>query len=136
MDGKELEKRVIRLNESIHSEKDTVKEHFHQTFQILYAMENDGEISLNGETYSFNRDQVAFITPYSNHSIFAHTKFAVLVLEFEPIILDSTIHHKLIEAYFNQSKIIKVNEFDAMEIRQLLRKMLYQQSLGDSLNLV
>ncbi|MGY0691447.1 AraC family transcriptional regulator [Virgibacillus sp. FSP13] len=136
MDGNALEQRVIRLNESIHSEKDTVKKHFHETYQILYAMEDEGEISLNGENYSFDRDQVAFITPYSNHSILAHTKLAVLVLEFEPIILDSTIHQKLIDEYFNQSKIIKVNEFDAMEIRQLLRKMLYQQSLGDSLDIV
>src|SRR5699024_13424 len=32
-----------------------------------------------------------------------------------------------------QSRLIKVNQFEAMEIRQLLRKMLYQQSMGGTL---
>lgn len=126
----------IRLNESIHSEKDTVKEHYHQTYQILYVMEDEGEISLDGTKYSFNRDQVAFITPYSKHSILAHTKLAILVLEFEPSILDLTLHKKLIEDYFEGSKIIKINEIEAVEIRQLLRKMLYQQSFGESLDII
>lgn len=130
------EKKVIHLNESIHSEKDTVHLHYHQMYQILYVMENEGEISLEGKKYSFNRDHAAFITPYSNHSILAHTKLVVLVLEIDPIILDSTVHRKLIEKYFNQAKIVKISEFHAMEIRQLLRKMLYQQSSADSLDIV
>ncbi len=134
--SKEVKKNPIRLSESIHSEKDTVKEHFHQTYQILYVMEDEGEISLDGNSNSFDRDHLAFITPYSRHSIVAHTKLAILVLEFEPDIFDSTIQRKLINDYFKESKIIKLNEFEAMEIRQLLRKMLYQQSLGNPLEIM
>lgn len=124
----------IQLNESIHSERDTVNEHFHESYQILYVLEDEGEVQIDGKRYAFNPDYVAFIRPYSKHSILAHSKLAILVLEFQASILDSDIHRKLLEDYLSQSKLIKVNQFEAMEIRQLLRKMLYQQSLGDSIN--
>src|SRR5699024_10086459 len=127
----EQEKQLVRLNESIHSEKNKVNEHSHETFQILYALEDEGEIKLNGKHYAFTPGHVAFIKPYSKHSIFAHTKLAVLVLEFDPGILDSSLHKKLLNDYFEHSKLIEVNRFDAMEIRQLLRKMLYQQTLEE-----
>ncbi|MBD1223853.1 AraC family transcriptional regulator [Virgibacillus halodenitrificans] len=127
---------IIHLSESIHSEKDTINEHFHETYQILYVLENEGELNLSGKKYSFNPDQVAFIAPFSKHSILAHTKLAILVLEFEPDILDSSIHKEILDKYLTSSQLIQVNQFEAMEIRQLLRKMLYQQSLGGNFDRV
>lgn len=131
MYGSNQKTQLVQLNESIHSEKNRVSEHSHETYQILYALEDEGEIRLNGKNYAFTPDHVAFINPYSKHSIFAHTKLAILVLEFEAEILDSSVHRKLLHDYFKESKLIEVNQFDAMEIRQLLRKMLYQQTLGE-----
>lgn len=127
---------AVQLTESIHSEKNTVKEHHHETYQILYVLEDEGEVRIDDESFSFNPDHVAFIRPYCKHSILAHSKLAILVLEFDPTVLDSDIHQELLREYLNQSKLIKVNQFAAMEIRQLLRKMLYQQSLGDSINCI
>lgn len=129
-----LLERNVQLNESIHSERDTVNEHFHQTYQILYVLEDEGEVRIDGKRYAFTPDHVAFIRPYSRHSILAHSKLAILVLEFEPSVLDSNIHQKLLDEYLNQSRLIKVNQFEAMEIRQLLRKMLYQQTFGNPIN--
>lgn len=124
----------IQLSESIHSGKEMVKEHFHEkTFQILYALEDEGEIKINNETYAFNRDDVAFIKPFSKHSISVHSKLALVVLEFGPEISESAIFRQLLDDYFEKSSLIKVNPFDAVEIRQLLRKMLYQQSLNDQI---
>ncbi len=134
MQDANADKQVITLSESIHSEKDKVNEHFHEeTYQILYVLEDEGEININGENFSINRDYVAFIRPFAKHSILAHTKLAVLVLEFQPEILDSTIHQKLLTEYFQQSSLIEVNNFDAVEIRQLFRKMLYQQTIKENI---
>ncbi|TQS75915.1 helix-turn-helix domain-containing protein [Ornithinibacillus gellani] len=120
---------MIQLHESIHSEQDKVKEHYHETYQILYVMEDEGEITMDGKKHLLTRDQVAFIRPYSKHSILAHSKLAILVLEFHPTVLESAIHQKLLHDYLHDSQLIVVSEFEAMGIRQLLRKMLYQQSL-------
>src|SRR5699024_5341534 len=105
------------------------KEHYHETYQILYVMEDEGEITMDGKKHLLTRDQVAFIRPYSKHSILAHSKLAILVLEFHPTVLESAIHQKLLHDYLHDSQLIVVSEFEAMGIRQLLRKMLYQQSL-------
>lgn len=124
---------IISLKESIHSERDTVNEHFHETYQILYALEDEGEVWIDGKGYAFNPDHVAFVRPFSKHSIVAHSKLAILVLEFDASIMDSDIHQKMLRDYLDASRLITVHQFEAMEIRQLLRKMLYQQSMGDAL---
>src|SRR5699024_4379806 len=94
----------------------------------------EGEVWIDGKGYAFNPDHVAFVRPFSRHSIVAHSKLAILVLEFDASILDSDIHQKILRDYLDQSRLIKVNQFEVMEIRQLLRKMLYQQSVGGTLD--
>lgn len=126
----------IGLYESKHTEGDSIEEHHHQVYQILYALENEGEVTLNGESFNFNQDHVAVIAPYSNHSIISDSKLTVLVLEFEETILDASVRERLLYPFFNQSKLIELNLFDAGELRQLLRKMLYEQSHGKEINLL
>lgn len=125
---------IIRLNESKHKEGEAVKKHHHQTYQILYVLEDEGKITLDEKEYYVNPDKVAFITPYSDHSIVANSRLAILVLEFEIDSLEIDIQHEIIQAYFNQSSLLTLNVFEASEIRQLLRKMLYEQSIGESIN--
>lgn len=126
----------IHLKENKHFESDFVKSHHHQIYQILYVLENKGKINFDETEYEFTQDNVAFITPYSNHSIQADSKLTVLVLEFEAQILDSEIQKALLENHLNQTKLIKVNLFEAGELRQLLRRMLYEQSIEKSINLL
>jgi len=124
----------IHLRESKHREGETVKEHHHQTYQILYVLEDEGKITLDGNEHHFNQDNVAFITPYSNHSILANSKLTVLVLEFGITHLDKDIRTEIIDKHFRKSDLLELNLFEAGEIRQLLRKMLYEQSVGNSIN--
>jgi len=60
----------------------------------------------------------------------------VLVLEFELGRLDSDMAHLLNQQHFNDTKVIELNLFDAGNVRKLLRRMLYEQSQGNIINLV
>jgi AraC-like DNA-binding protein len=126
--------REIHLRESKHREGETVQEHHHQTYQILYVLEDEGKITLDGKEYNFKQDNVAFITPYSDHSIIANSKLTILVLEFSIVNLDIGIQTEIIYKCFDDSDLLVLNLFAAGEIRQLLRKMLYEQSVGGSIN--
>lgn len=124
----------IHLKESKHREGEAVKRHHHETYQILYVLEDKGKITLDDQEYNFDQDNVAFIAPFSDHSIIANSKLTILVLEFDAGRLDSGIQKGLINKYFKQSSLVELNLFEAGEIRQLLRKMLYEQSVGKSFN--
>jgi len=124
----------IHLRENKHTEKDLVKSHHHQVYQILYVLENKGEIQFGDESQEFTQDNLAFITPYSDHSIIAKTKLTVLILEFDLDKLGLEFQKMLEEYSFNETKLIQLNIFEAGEIRQLLRRMLYEQSQGQPIN--
>src|SRR5690625_4705432 len=124
----------IHLKESKHCEGEAVSMHYHETYQILYVLEDRGKITLDNKEYNFNPDYVAFIAPFSDHSIIANSKLTILVLEFESSLLDSGIQKGLINKYFKKSNVLELNMFEAGEIRQLLRKMLYEQSVGKYIN--
>src|SRR5699024_3344962 len=101
----------IHLKESKHREGETVQEHHHQTYQILYVLEDEGKITLDGREYYLNPDHVAFIAPYSNHSIIANSKLTVLVLEFGITQLDEDIQTEIIDKYLRKSDLITLNLF-------------------------
>src|SRR5699024_11584600 len=92
----------IQLVESKHSEKDIVEPHHHQIYQILYAMEDDGEITIDDNVYPFSQDYVSFISPYSAHAIKARTKLVVLIIEFGVGALGEDIQKHLLEEFFSQ----------------------------------
>jgi AraC-like DNA-binding protein len=118
----------IHLYESKHREGNIVKEHHHQTYQILYALDGIGEITLDGHSLEFKQDHGVVIAPYSNHSIVSDSKLTVLVLAFDETILDSSVREELLRSHFSQSKLIRLGLFPGSELRQLLRKMLFEQS--------
>lgn len=122
------------LYESKHTDGDAVKEHYHQVYQILYVLEGSGKVSLNKETFDISQDNVVITVPYSKHSIISETKLTVLVLEFEEAVLDVTVRNSLLHHFFNSPNLLTLHLFDAGEVRQLLRKMLYEQSNGSVIN--
>jgi len=126
----------IQLVESKHSEKDIVEPHHHQVYQMLYAMEDDGEITIDGKSHPFSQDYVSLISPYTPHAISARTKLVVLIIEFEASSLGEDVRKHLLEVFFHQSDLIKLNPIEAGEVRRLLRKMLYEQSLGEPINFI
>jgi AraC family transcriptional regulator, dual regulator of chb operon len=124
----------ILLYEFKHTDGEVVKEHHHQVHQILYALEGEGKLKLDGKDNAFNHDHIAVIVPQSEHSIVSDSKLTVLVLAFDDAIFDSAVRNGLLDSFFNRSKLLKLSGFSSSELRQLLRKMLFEQSSGNLLS--
>lgn len=127
-------KNSIRIRENKHKDRNLVQKHYHQIHQILYVLENSGEIILNEQVHSFTQDSLAFITPYSPHSITSDTKMTVLVLEFEMDEFGNDMKMLLHQHCFDETRLINMNLFTSGNVRQLLRRMLYEQSQGKVIN--
>jgi AraC-like DNA-binding protein len=118
----------ILLYEIKHKEGDVVKEHYHQIHQVLYALEGEGRIRLDGKDSAFSRDHVCVIAPGAMHAIVSGSKLTVLVLAFDQAMFDDSVKNRLLDEHFHRSKLIKSFNYEISEVRQLLRKMLFEQS--------
>ncbi|TSB47271.1 helix-turn-helix domain-containing protein [Alkalicoccobacillus porphyridii] len=121
------EQEVI-LYESKHQEKDFVQPHSHHTHQILYVLNGQGRCRLNHEEFTLKPDSMMVIPPGTEHSILAASTMTVLILEFSQVLLDTDSQKSLIKPVFSEAKVWSLTLFSSSEIRQLLRKMLYEQS--------
>lgn len=148
----QLPKQGIKLYESKHKDGDVVTSHHHQIHQILYALEGEGSLTLDGKKYEFSEDSVALISPYTDHAIVSESKLTLLVLAFNGHLLEglNARHEEKQEApaandtstnptitrfetMFQQSNFMKLNAFTSADLRQLLRKMLFEQTNEDPL---
>ncbi|MFD2629977.1 AraC family transcriptional regulator [Oceanobacillus kapialis] len=119
----------IKIKENVHSDKDLVKSHHHSIHQILYVLESKGKFIFNNQAHPFKKDHVAIIPPYAEHAIVAEEKMTVLVLEFDINQLDIGMQQAFHEKEnFSKTCILELSLFDAVHVRQLLRRMLYEQS--------
>ncbi|MGG3574864.1 helix-turn-helix domain-containing protein [Bacillus gobiensis] len=122
----------VHLYESKHPKGHFISEHYHDHFQLLYALEGEGELYVDKKRYEFSKDQVVLIVPHSVHSIKAHSKLTVLVLAFSKI-LGQDIESLLMQAFRLQTSHFQLDLVRASEVRQLLRKMLFEQTDYDPL---
>jgi AraC-like DNA-binding protein/quercetin dioxygenase-like cupin family protein len=118
----------ILMYEVKHTDGDVVKEHHHQVHQILYALEGVGRIKLDGIDSAFNIDHVCVIAPGAEHAIMSDSKLNVLVLAFDQTIFEDAVKNHLLDEHFQHSRLIKPFNYGISELRQLLRKMLFEQS--------
>lgn len=123
----------IHLYESKHKDGDTVTKHHHASYQILYGLEGNGKIVLGDETTEFNQDCFAFIKPYSEHAIVSNSELTLLVLAFEDSVLEMISQSDWFSNTFGHSFILNMLPFTAVDLRQLLRKMLFEQTRQDEL---
>lgn len=121
----------VNLYESKHPKGQFVAEHFHDSYQILYSLEGEGEISLNGKIHNFSKDSVVLIVPNSMHSIKALSKLTVLVLAFSVPSLKIVAQDELLTFLQNQSRRFELDLFTASGLKPLFRKMLYEQKHAD-----
>jgi len=121
----------IILYESKHHKGNFLPEHYHDHYQILYALEGEGEITLDGRSYDFSKDRVVLINTHCIHSIKATTKLTVLVLAFSIPHLKLAMQDELLSSLESHSKHFELDLFTASEIRPLFRKMLYEQKNND-----
>jgi AraC-like DNA-binding protein len=124
----------IHLYESKHRDGNVILEHHHEQHQFLYALDGKGVVTLDGHRMEFEQNSAVVIVPYSRHSIVSNTKLTVLVLAFDENLLDGAVREQLLHTEFGCSKLIKLGKMGDNELRQMLRKMLFQQSQGAALN--
>lgn len=122
----------VHLYESKHPKSNYISEHYHDHFQLLYALEGEGELNIDNKRYDFSKDQVVLIVPQSVHSIKSHSKLTVLVLAFSKI-LGQDIESLFLQVFKLQSTHFQLDLVRASEVRQLLRKMLFEQTEYDPL---
>lgn len=143
----DLSAQGIKLYESKHKDGDIVTSHHHKIHQILYALEGEGRLTLDQKPYEFTEDSAALILPYSEHAIVSESKLTLLVLAFDGNLLkglDATFKYsnsdsndcdsnpasegaKQFQSIFQHSSFMKMNAFTSADLRQLLRKMLFEQ---------
>lgn len=136
----------IKLYESKHKDGDIVTNHHHNIHQILYALEGEGNLTLNYKKYVFTEDSVAVIPPNTEHAIVSSSNLTLLVLAFDDGLLKGLNGAKVkhaktnaspndvrFELMFQRASFMKVNAFTSADLRQLLRKMLYEQTNADPL---
>ncbi|KKI90240.1 hypothetical protein WQ54_19875 [Bacillus sp. SA1-12] len=123
----------VNLYESKHKRGSSISGHYHDHFQILYALDGEGEMNLDGKNYNFCKDQMVLIVPNSIHSIHATSPLTVLVLAFSQDAFGTLLNNGLLQALQDGSLFYDLNMARASEVRQLLRKMLFEQTSYDSL---
>ncbi len=124
----ELSRNAIDLYEQKHTGGHLVSEHYHQTHQLLFVLEGEGAIWLEGEVIKLAVDDTVLIVPYSVHSVMSDSRLTLLVLAFDEMVLDPDLRAQLLHTYFPASCLMKPGWFAASALRQLLRKMLFEQS--------
>jgi AraC-like DNA-binding protein len=129
----ELPGNGILLYESKHRGHDAISEHHHRVHQLLYAIEGKGTIALDRVEYGMEADDAVFVAPYSNHSIHSDSSLTLLVLAFDADKLDAYVREEVLARHFRKSMRLKLHPFAAGEVRQLLRKMLFEASGYDAL---
>jgi AraC-like DNA-binding protein len=128
----ELPVNGIHLYESKHQDGDIVHEHHHSIHQFLFTLEGEGTITLDGTRYECKQDCAVLIVPYSNHAVVSDSKLTLLVLAFEEANIDSFARTDLLQTCFQLSALLQLNPFAAADVRQLLRKMLFEQTHQDA----
>jgi len=121
----------ISLYESNHRKGKFVSDHYHDHFQILYALEGEGEITLDRKAYDFSKDKVVLINPNCIHSIRATNKLTVLVIAFSIPSMKMALQEELLACMQKKSRHFEMDLITASEIRPLFRKMLYEQKNED-----
>lgn len=128
----DLSRNAVDVYEQKHMNGHLVSEHYHPTHQLLFVLEGEGAIRLNGEVRKLAVDDTALIVPYSLHSVMSDSRLTLLVLAFDEEVLDKDMREQLLHVYFSDSCLLKPGMFAASELRQWLRKMLFEQSRESS----
>lgn len=124
----DLSRNNIDIYEQKHTGGHLVSDHYHQIHQLLFVLEGEGAIRLDGEIRRLAVDDTALIVPHSVHSVTSDSRLTLLVLAFDAEALDPEMRTQLLDVYFRSSRITKPGLFVASDLRQLLRKMLFEQS--------
>lgn len=118
----------IYLYESKHRDGDIVDIHHHDVYQILYALDGEGRISLRGRTHEATRDHVVFLIPGTEHAVVSDTRLTLLVLAFDSASVEALLGlDPAPRPYLSGSFVHKPGTIQGSEWRSLLRRLLHEQ---------
>ena len=126
----------IHIYEQKHTGGHVVDEHHHQIHQLLFVLEGEGRMRLNGEWRRLSAYDTALIVPYAEHAVMSDSKLTLLVLAFDADVLDPELRAGLLGKHFPNSEAVPLNVFAGGELRRLLRKMLFAESQQTDLDLL
>ncbi|UUZ93763.1 AraC family transcriptional regulator [Paenibacillus sp. P25] len=112
----------IHLYESKHQESYELRIHHHPNYQLLYAIEGEGSIILNGGKHPLEQDNAVLILPYAEHAVSSDSNLTLLVLAFDAESFQTPVHLEADPPLFTQSELLRLSTFSANELRLLLRK--------------
>lgn len=124
----------IHLYESKHQESYELRIHHHPNYQLLYAIEGEGSIILNGGKHPLEQDNAVLILPYAEHAVSSDSNLTLLVLAFDAESFQTPVHLEADPPLFTQSELLRLSTFSANELRLLLRKLLFEQGQKDALS--
>ncbi|WP_308635445.1 AraC family transcriptional regulator [Paenibacillus silvisoli] len=119
----------LHLYESKHQIGSVVEPHHHCVHQLLYVLEGEGTVTLDQKKARLSKDKAVFIVPHCNHAIASEGRLTTLVLAFDSAMLQDRTLDALLSGQFPSSSLLEVNPLAGSEIRQLLRKMLFEHQL-------
>ncbi|WP_246079424.1 AraC family transcriptional regulator [Paenibacillus piri] len=118
----------IHLYESKHTESYKLRVHFHHTYQLLYVIEGQGSVLLDGKTHDLSENSVVVIFPYTKHAVSSNSHLALLILTFNEAALDNMFAPlQRDDISFTGSFKLRLNSLYANETRGLLRKLLFEE---------
>jgi AraC-like DNA-binding protein len=124
----------IHLYESKHRESYVVNVHHHSNYQILYAIEGEGFIQLDGTKHAIEQECAAVIFPLTDHAVSSESHLTLLVMEFEAALMQDAFASRWKEDAIHHSSLLRLNSVSGNELRLLLRKLLFEQKQEDSLS--
>lgn len=124
----------IYLYESRHQESYALNVHHHPYYQLLYGIEGNGQIALNGETRVLGQDHAVLIVPQEEHAVSSTTHLTLLVLAFDAASFAGPIPLASGQSLFPRSVHLQLSGFQATELRLLLRKLLFEQRQTEPLS--
>ncbi|WP_240414960.1 AraC family transcriptional regulator [Paenibacillus periandrae] len=124
----------IHLYESKHRESYEVNIHHHSNYQILYAIEGEGSIQLDGVKHAVEQECAAIIFPHSDHAVSSESHLTLLVMEFDVALMQDAFASRWKADMIDGSILLRLNSVSGNELRQLLRKLLFEQKQEDSLS--
>ncbi|PYI52049.1 helix-turn-helix transcriptional regulator [Paenibacillus flagellatus] len=128
----DLSRNQIDIYEQKHMGGHLVSDHHHQIHQLLFVLEGEGRLRLEGAAHGLSGNDAVLIAPYAVHSVMSDSKLTLLVLAFDESALDPEVAEQLLRGPFRHSVVLKPSLFAGSELRQHLRRMLFEQSKGPS----
>ncbi|MGG1516476.1 helix-turn-helix domain-containing protein [Paenibacillus oryzisoli] len=119
--------RGIHISENKHTKSYRYQSHHHDEYQVLFVIDGEGTIVLEGVPYLIRDNDVVFVSPKREHAVSSESQLNLLVLTVLPELLHSIIAPMQVsDIDLDHSAPFRLQPLYANECRLLLRKLLFE----------